>query len=554
MKILVISLLRLGDILLATPVINGLRQRHANAEIHLLINKQFKSVAGLIPHVDEIHCFDRSELQQIIGQTDRSLLEAYYRVESIIHDLRNEDFDQVINLTHNRLSAWVGGLIGCPDTRGITFTSTGQVSTGSEWFEYLNDYVTQGVKNAFHYVDVFHYGAGLDAKDRRLSLRETKGGRAFAQKFMASISGSRLVVVQPCTSEEKKTLSPQKWREACQIMRQGDPQVEIAVLGAPNEKTVVDAICVGEDFKPVICGLDEAYSLLLRAKLLITGDTSIKHLASATPVRILEVSIGSSAFHKTGAYSNGSVILQTKVRCAPCPHSMPCHQPSHLCGDKMPVELVAMAATSLLRNDESSLRVLAHEYREDVAIFKTNISAQGDWAAYPLATPFSHDEIGVWIDRTSHKLLLQGSHQRMVGEFGSEGLNLRDLLRSIYPDQSSQDWRAAFGTLEKEVLWLESQLEGLLRQMQQQLPRLTQLDVLYSYLQVLSAFVQSTEKTAFFASYGHELRHILSQLEHEGASFRNIKKLRERLIQAHQRSRIELKLVRGLQNEFMELT
>src|ERR1035438_9564446 len=99
MKILVVSLLRLGDILMATSVLRSLKKDHPEAELHILINKQFEMLARLIPHVDKVYCFDRQGLQDIIGRGDRQLLEAYHQVDDLVTELGRNQYDQVLNLT-----------------------------------------------------------------------------------------------------------------------------------------------------------------------------------------------------------------------------------------------------------------------------------------------------------------------------------------------------------------------------------------------------------------------------------------------------------------------
>ncbi len=48
MKILVLSLLRLGDIIQQEPLLRALRAKHPEAQIHLLVNRQFAQVEKLM--------------------------------------------------------------------------------------------------------------------------------------------------------------------------------------------------------------------------------------------------------------------------------------------------------------------------------------------------------------------------------------------------------------------------------------------------------------------------------------------------------------------------
>ena len=60
MKLLVVSLLRLGDIIQQKPLLEGLRRQFPQARIHLLINRQFSQVSQLLGNtVDQYIYFDR---------------------------------------------------------------------------------------------------------------------------------------------------------------------------------------------------------------------------------------------------------------------------------------------------------------------------------------------------------------------------------------------------------------------------------------------------------------------------------------------------------------
>jgi ADP-heptose:LPS heptosyltransferase len=554
MKILVISLLRLGDILMATSVLRSLRREYPKAELHVLINGQFQSVANIIPFVSKVYSFDRAGLQNILGSQDRNILEAYFRIEDLVEQLQTERYDQVVNLTHNRLSGWLTALIGCPNTRGVVFGANGKFSIGSGWFEYLNDFTNPTNDNVFHFVDVFHYGAGLNSSDRRIELLETSAGAKFAEKIYAKFPNKKRILIQACSSESKKTLAIAKWQDIAKTLHKIEPGSQIFILGAPSERNTVNEICAQDNgFVPAICDLEQAYSLINQSHLLITVDTSIKHLAAATKTRILEISIGSSEYRKTGAYTPGAVILQGVVPCAPCVHRGPCSQPTHQCAEKITAEMVAMVASGMLRQDEMALRMLAHEYKDEVLLLKTHVNSRGDWAAYPLAESFSAKEINNWVDRASFKLYLQRTHEKAVGEYGTEGLELKQLLENIFPDRTRQDWATELKSLERNVEWFEAQVGDFLAKLKSLLGAMNEPTRFQKYMDELEEFCVKAERSSFFKSYSHQLLLSLKDSDASKNQFQVVKKLREKLSHAHQRTKIELKLIRGLQTGFMEI-
>jgi ADP-heptose:LPS heptosyltransferase len=552
MKILVVSLLRLGDILLSTTVLRSLKIQYPKAEIHILINGQFANVADMIPYVNKVYSFDRDGIQKIIGSQERNLLEAYFRIEDLVEQLQTERYQKVINLTHNRLSGWLTALIGCTDTKGVMFGNQGKFSVGSEWFDYLNDFVSEGRANVFHFVDVFHYGAGLTSRDRRIELQETELGKAFAEKVLNPLGQKTVIAIQPFSAEEKKTFSHLKWAEIIRTLKRLDPNLEVLVLGSKNEQESAMVICTASKAVPVICDLNEAFSVLNRVHLLISGDTSIKHLAAAvSKLKILEISIGSSEYLKTGAYKDGAIIIQGLVECAPCSHSTPCTQKTHECADKISAELVAMSASTMLRHDEAGLRMLAFEDREAVTIARTIINQNGDWSAYPLGQKMSAHEINTWIDRTSFKLYLQGVHKQKIGEYGTESVQLKNLLENIFPDQSKQDWSTELVNLEKEFEWFELQVEGFLDRLKKLLSHYSNEAGLQTYVGELEEFCTQAAKS-HFSTYGLQISWSLKEIQIQENPFEVIKRMREKLSNAHQRTKIELKLIRGLKNQFKE--
>lgn len=550
MKILVVSLLRLGDILMASSLIKGLQRKYRDADIHILINGQFHSVSELLPNVKKVHCFHRNTLQEIIGSKERNLLEAYYQVEDLVDALKDEKFDKVFNITHNRLSGWLTTLIGCPDTQGVSFSKEGRFVFGSPWFRYLNNLETSSESNIFHSIDVFHYGAGLEDQHRGVELVQSSSGRSFAQSHFQGIKNTPKIVIQPTSFESKKTFEVEKWKNIIKTIRRSMGDVDISVMGAPFEKNIVDQICEKSGARPCICDLSEGFSVLNQADLLLTVDTSVKHLASATNIKVVEVSLGSSDYRKTGVFTSGAIIIQGNVPCAPCPHSTECSQPSHHCGEKISPQLVGMVVRSLLHSDHQALRVLAHEYQEEAVLLETHITALGDWVAYSLAENFSVDHLSGWLERFSHKLLLQNVKNKPIGEYGSEGCEIKTILDRIYPEEPKEKVRKGLDSLEAETEVLSVRIKRMFTDLKSILGVTHDRVALRGFIRSFEALLVDLEKSTYFRSYVRDFsREDLSKV----SPFVAIKRIKDCLTTLNQRASIEEKLIRGLKTEYMEL-
>jgi hypothetical protein len=96
-----------------------------------------------------------------------------------------------------------------------------------------------------------------------------------------------------------------------------------------------------------------AQEILKQSCLLVTGDTSIKHLAAQSGVPIVELTLGSSDFTKTAAFSAASEIISASVPCSPCAHSQGCSQKSQICAEQITVDQVFAAVWDKLSQKAS---------------------------------------------------------------------------------------------------------------------------------------------------------------------------------------------------------
>lgn len=363
MKILVLSLLRLGDIIQQEPLLRGLRQKNPGAEIHLLINRQFANVERIFDGVvDRFIYFDRSALQQGLGEASYNILWSYTQVENLVSSLNGEKYDRALNFTHNKLSAYLLGTLDIPEKCGLHQEGGRFQGLNSRWIRYFNDRFSGSQKSLFHYVELLGKAFDIPVK-----LAEKPMGR----------KKTKLVLLQCLTSDKKKDWGLENFQQLKKTIEISLVDYEVCVLGAPFEREVLQSVFSEKDL--LICDLMEVKKHLQNAAVLVTGDTSIKHLAAQVGTPIVELVLGSSDVNKTAAFTANAIALQTQVPCAPCGHSQACHQPRQLCAEDITVEQVFGAVWDQLSGEKIAARKLQNVMERAVwslYLDKNNAEAQ----------------------------------------------------------------------------------------------------------------------------------------------------------------------------------
>lgn len=356
MKILVVSLLRVGDVVSTLPALAHLRAVHPTAQIDILLNRSVEPAAGLMASVDQVFYFERDFLQAGLVDAQRPLFEPYDFLKSFVRDIQSQKYDLVVNMTHNRLSGWLCGLLQGTRVIGLSLGPNGQVSFGSNWFKYLNLQVDAEDEWAFNHVDIFLGAVGGFSRSSPNQLPEsshdlissslvceTRSGAEEVEnltELMASWSSESCTVValQISTSDPKKDLGDEKWGSLLDRLLSARDSLRFVVLGAPFEiSRVMRFIDRRADdlwrsrVVPGLSSLEALPTLLDCSDAILTGDTAVKHLACALSLPVFEIAVGSADPHRTGAWRAGDVIVQTTELCSPCAHSQACHREQHFC-------------------------------------------------------------------------------------------------------------------------------------------------------------------------------------------------------------------------------
>ncbi len=290
MKILIIRFSSIGDIVLTTPVVRCV-QKQLGAEVHFLTKKNFKGIVDNNPYISKVWTIDK-------------------HISEISTELKTENFDYVIDLHKNLRSTQI--------KRALSTTSFAFNKLNVEkWLmvnlkinhlpkehivdRYLKTVETLGVKND---------GEGLDyfiPKHDEVDL----AAQNIPPQYIAFVIGA---------AHSTKRLPTEKIVEICNNIA-----LPIVLLGGKediNNSQLIENQSIGNMFN--LCGklnLNQSASVVRQAKMVISHDTGLMHIAAAFRKDI--VSIWGNTIPEFGMTpylpSEKSKIFEVKdLKCRPC--------------------------------------------------------------------------------------------------------------------------------------------------------------------------------------------------------------------------------------------
>ncbi|HEY4334515.1 MAG TPA: glycosyltransferase family 9 protein [Puia sp.] len=261
MKFLIIRFSSIGDIVLTTPVARCLKKQVATAEVHYLTKQSFRPILAANPYVDKVHCLDK-DLDATIGA------------------LKAEDYDYVIDLHHNLRTLKVKRAL---KKQAFSFDKLNIQKWLLTSFKinklppvhivdrYLDTLKSFGIKND---------GAGLDyfiPKEDELKPEDIPTSHQAG--YIGLVIGAALAT---------KRLPFHKLETICRQTLH--PMI---LLGGPEDADTAKRLAAIDPIKIYnACGLfslNESAALVRQAKLIITHDTGLMHIAAAFKRPIISI-------------------------------------------------------------------------------------------------------------------------------------------------------------------------------------------------------------------------------------------------------------------------
>lgn len=260
-KLLFIRLSSIGDIVLTTPVIRAVHKHIAGSEIHYLTKPAFAGILRSNPYVHKVH-----EYGADIG--------------SLIELLRKEQFDFVVDLHHNLRSSRIRMALGVSAKAFPKLNIEKWLLVNLKWNRMPDIHVVDRYFKTVAELGVKHDGEGLDyfiPESDRVDLNTLPD--THHDGYIAMVIGAQ---------HATKRMPVERLNELAAKMK-----LPVVLLGGKDDFQTGELIVKGNESMVVnACGkynLNQSASLVRDARVVVTHDTGLMHIAAAFRKRIVSL-------------------------------------------------------------------------------------------------------------------------------------------------------------------------------------------------------------------------------------------------------------------------
>jgi heptosyltransferase II len=297
-RVLVIQTASIGDVILATPVLEKLHHFYPEVKIDLLVKKGMEFLFVDHPFLNQVIIWNKTS-----GK--------YRNYTKILRQVRKNNYDAVINLQRFAL------------TGILTSLSKSKIRIGFSKNPFSNFFTHR----IFHEIK-----KGVHEVDRNLRLIEqiTGDGRFKPRLYPSEsnhtrtkhLKSSRYITISPASLWFTKQFPELKWFE---LMAKIDKEIMVYLLGSPADRILCERIVQGSGRKNItnLAGeltFLESATLMKDAIMNFTNDSAPMHLASAVNAPVCAIFCSTIPEFGFGPLSDDSTVVETKAElsCRPC--------------------------------------------------------------------------------------------------------------------------------------------------------------------------------------------------------------------------------------------
>lgn len=298
MKFLVIQTAFIGDVILATPVLEKLRRFFPAAEIDVLVRRGNERLLAGHPHLRQVLVWDKKQRK-------------YRDLMRLLGQIREEQYDWVINCQRFAASGLLTAFSGAAHTAGFA------KNPFSRLFNVRIPHLLDGSHEVSRNLRLIEH-----LTDTSLQLPRLYPSAADEEKARALSQGAAYICIAPTSVWFTKQFPAHKWVEFIQRLA---PDLRVFLLGGPEDTDACEQIRLAGQHTNAI-NLAGQLSLLASAALMqgaamnYANDSAPIHLASAVNAPMTAVFCSTVPAFGFTPLAEKSQVVETLERlpCRPC--------------------------------------------------------------------------------------------------------------------------------------------------------------------------------------------------------------------------------------------
>lgn len=318
MKILCLQLARFGDIFMTWPVLQALKNKYPEAEIHGLFRERFVSAAEVFYGIDVIHQVPSQEIFKNLLKEDGCNL-AGEVLDQWAAELRALNFDLILNFSFSPVSSFLTNFLANKNTRveGYQRHSDGYLSLQDDLSRYFYAQVGPGRYNRIHLTDLMAQLAQVDLRpsDFQVTLRREEFNLPNITLAKFYLNKNQYAVLHMGASEAHKKVTTKSWSNFIFQFFDFFPDHKLILVGGREDAEIAAQIPAIYSHDGVINAIgqtswSELFQIQKNSKFFIGADSGPLHLAVLAGTKIVNLSLGHVNFWETGPRSASSVVFR----------------------------------------------------------------------------------------------------------------------------------------------------------------------------------------------------------------------------------------------------
>jgi len=293
--ILIIQPAFLGDVILATALVEKLATHYPNAAIDFLVRKGNERILAHHPKIRQLLVFDRKKKWKSLGHLRQQIRKSHY--------------DLVVNVHRHFSAGW------------LTAASNAQYKVGFR----QNPFSFFFQKRIVHRWDVHEIIRNqqliADFTDQEAALPKLYPSQADWD-FVNSAYNHSYVTISPASVWATKQLPLDRWTQLLDRLPQDIPAY---LLGGPNDKALCECLQNATQHKNTLVlagknGFLKDVALMAKAKMNYVLDSAPLHICSAMNAPVTAVFCSTSPQFGFGPLSDQALVIETQqhLDCRPC--------------------------------------------------------------------------------------------------------------------------------------------------------------------------------------------------------------------------------------------